>query len=141
MTAMETVKSQNELYLAQGRFVGQLKKLAIKYNVVVILVAHPRKQGKDTDKDFDNDDVAGSSDITNKVDIVLNYGRPKKEEAYQRVLSLDKNRINGHLLRGDKAVHMKYNDKSRQITAERSLARRYGWERKPIQVDDIDVPF
>ena len=141
MTAMETVKSQNELYLAQGRFVGQLKKLAIKYNVVVILVAHPRKQGKDTDKDFDNDDVAGSSDITNKVDIVLNYGRPKKEEAYQRVLSLDKNRINGHLLRGEKAVHMKYNDKSRQITAERSLVRRYGWERKPIQVDDIDVPF
>ena len=141
MTAMESVKSQNELYLAQGRFVGNLKKLAIKYNVAVILVAHPRKQGKDSDREFDNDDVAGSADITNKVDIVLNYCRPKKEESYQRVLSLDKNRINGHLLKGDKAVHMKYNNKSRQITAERSLSRRYGWERKPILIDDIDVPF
>jgi twinkle protein len=141
MTAMESVRSQNELYLAQGRFVGQLKKLAIRYNIAVILVAHPRKQGKDTDKDFDNDDVAGSADITNKVDIVLNYYRPKKEEQYQRLLSLEKNRLTGILLKGDHAVKMYYNEKSRGITSERSLPRRYGWQKQPIQVEDIDVPF
>lgn len=141
MTAMESVRSQNELYMAQGKFVGQLKKLAIKYKVAVILVAHPRKSGKDTDKEFDSDEVAGSADITNKVDIVLNYARPKKEEQYQRVLSLEKNRLYGTLLRGDKAIHMYYNEKTRQITGERQMTKRYGWQNEPIQVQDIDVPF
>lgn len=142
MTAMESVKSQNELYLAQGRFVGKLKKLAIKYNVAVILIAHPRKQGKDSDKDFDNDDVAGSGDVTNKVDIVLNYSRPKKEESYQRLLTMDKNRMTGRLLKGDKAVKMYYNEKSRRISAAGVLNRRYGWENDGYtRVDDIDVPF
>lgn len=141
MTAMESARNQNELYLAQGRFVGQLKKIAIKYNIAVILVAHPRKQGKDSDKDFDNDDVAGSADITNKVDIVLNYYRPKKEEQYQRLLSLEKNRLTGILLKGDHAIKMYYNDKSRGIISERSLPKRYGWQNQPIQVSDIDVPF
>ena len=141
MTAMESVRSQSELYLAQGRFVGRLKKLVTKYNVAAILVAHPRKSGKDTDKEFDNDDVAGSSDITNKVDIVLNYYRPKKEESYQRLLSLEKNRLTGVLLKGDYAVKMYYNEKTRGIVGERSMPRRYGWQKKPIQVQDIDVPF
>lgn len=141
MTAMESVRNQNELYLAQGRFVGQLKKIAIKYNVAVILVAHPRKHGSDTDKDFDNDDIAGSADITNKVDIVLNYYRPKKEESFQRLLSLEKNRLTGVLLKGNKAVRMYYNDKTRGITGERSMPRRYGWQKQPIPVTDIDVPF
>lgn len=141
MTAMETVRSQSELYLAQGRFVGQLKKIAIRYNVAVILIAHPRKQGKDTDKSFENDDVAGSSDITNKVDIVLNYGKPKKEEAYQRVLTLEKNRLTGVLLNGDRFVPMYYNPKTRQITGARTMPKRYGWQNELIPVENIDVPF
>src|SRR5699024_138882 len=56
MTAMETVQENDQLYLAQSNFVGKLKKIAVKYDVVVILVAHPRK----TKLEFDNDDVAGS---------------------------------------------------------------------------------
>lgn len=141
MTAMESVRSQNELYLAQSKFVGRLKKVATKYNVAVILVAHPRKSGKDTDKEFDNDDVAGSADITNKVDIVLNYYRPKKEENYQRLLSIEKNRLTGITLKGDYAVKMYYNEKTRGIISERTLPRRYGWQKQPIQVQDIEVPF
>lgn len=142
MTAMESIRSQSELYIAQGRFVGRLKKLVTKYNVAAILVVHPRKSGKDTDKDFDNDDVAGSADITNKADIVLNYYRPKKEEKYQRLLSLEKNRLTGVLLKGDYAIHMYYNEKTRGIISERSLPRRYGWEQRGADVTaEIDVPF
>ena len=141
MTAMESVRSQNELYMAQGKFVGQLKKLAIKYKVAVILIAHPRKTGKDDDHDFDSDDVAGSADITNKVDIVLNYSRPKREQAYQRQLTLEKNRLYGILLKGENAIPMYYNAKTRQITGARTLPKRYGWQDDPVRVDDIDVPF
>ena len=141
MTAMESVRNQNELYTAQGRFVGMLKKLAIKYNVAVILIAHPRKQGKDTEKAFDNDDIAGNSDITNKADIILNYSRPKKEESYQRILTLEKNRLNGILLTGDHFIPMYYDEKTRQIRGARTLEKRYGWRNEPIPVENIDVPF
>lgn len=141
MTAMESVRNQNELYMAQGKFVGQLKKLAIKYKVAVILIAHPRKSGKDGDKEFDSDEIAGSADITNKVDIVLNYSRPKKEEAYQRILTLEKNRLYGVLLQKDKAIHMYYNSKTKQITGERQREKRYGWRNNDLQAVEIDVPF
>ena len=39
MTAMETVSEQSNLYLAQSNFVGRLKAIAMKYSVVIILVA------------------------------------------------------------------------------------------------------
>ena len=141
MTAMETVRNQNELYMAQGKFVGQLKKLAIRYKVAIILIAHPRKSGKDSDKEFDSDEIAGSADIANKVDIILNYSRPKKEEQYQRVLSLEKNRMYGITLKGNDAIHMYYNSKTRQITGERQLEKRYGWQDQILESVEIDVPF
>ena len=52
---------------------GKLKKIAVKYNVVVLLVAHPRK----SNNDFTNDDVSGSADITNKVDVVMHMAALK----------------------------------------------------------------
>ena len=42
MTAIEPDETNN-IYSQQSKFVGDLKKLAMKYNVVVILVAYPRK--------------------------------------------------------------------------------------------------
>ena len=49
----------------------------MKYDIAVLLVAHPRKS-RDA---FSNDDVAGSADITNRVDVVVNYARnPDKVE-------------------------------------------------------------
>ena len=141
MTAMDSVERQNDLYHAQGQFVGRLKKLTIRYNVAAILVAHPRKAGKDDDKDFDVDDIAGSSDIANKADIIINYAKPKKEESYQGVLSLMKNRLNGYLLFGENAIHMMYNDSTKRVTGEGQLAKVYSWEKEMIPVQDIDVPF
>lgn len=142
MTAMESVRNQNDLYLAQSRFVGQLKKIAMKYNVAVILIAHQRKSGKDDDKEFDSDDVSGSADITNKVDIILQYALPKKKDVnYQGVLTLKKNRMNGVLLFGDNAIRMMYDDRTKRVTGERQLSKVYSWQKEPIQVDDIDVPF
>lgn len=141
MTAMDSVRSQNELYLAQGRFVGMLKKIAIKYHVAAILVAHPRKQGKDSDRAFDNDDVAGSADITNKVDIVLNYGRVRNDATCQGKLTLEKNRLSGVILNGEHAIRMQYNEKTRQVRGERTLEKRYGWQKEQTRVDNIDVPF
>lgn len=143
MTAMESVHSQSELYLAQSRFVGQLKKFAMKYNIAVILIAHQRKSSTgDGKKDFDSDDVSGSADITNKVDIVLRYALPDKQDVdYQGVLTLWKNRMNGVLLTKENAIKMYYDERTKRVTAARQLSRFYGWQTEPVQVQDIDVPF
>ena len=46
--------------------------IAKKYNVIVLLVAHPRKHQGTL---FENDDVAGSANITNLADVVIRYSR------------------------------------------------------------------
>ena len=77
MTAMDVVDRQDNLYLAQSNFVGKLKKIAVRLNVAIILVAHPRKSNG---QDFSNDDVSGSSDITNKVDVVMSYKKVETDD-------------------------------------------------------------
>ena len=142
MTAMETVDEQSNLYLAQSNFVGELKKIAVRYDVAIILVAHPRKQGKDTDAEFDNDDVAGSGDITNKVDIVMSYGRAKEGADHDCELIISKNRLAGTLRMGMNKILLNYSAKTKRVTGMRSLNKRYGWEkRERYETVDIDVPF
>ena len=141
MTAMETVNEQSNLYLAQSNFVGELKKIAVRYDVAVILVAHPRKQGKE-DTEFDNDDVAGSGDITNKVDIVMSYDRAKEGADHDSELVISKNRLAGTLRMGANKIPLNYSAKTKRVTGMRSLHKRYGWENKDrYEVVEIDVPF
>lgn len=140
MTAMETVNEQSNLYLAQSNFVGELKKIAIQYDVAIILVAHPRKRGKD-ETEFDNDDVSGSSDITNKVDIVMNYSRAKEGTDHDCELEISKNRLAGTLKMGANKILLNYSAKTKRVSGMRELGKRYGWENAPIPVENIDVPF
>lgn len=141
MTAMETVHEQSNLYLAQSNFVGELKKIAVRYDVAIILVAHPRKQGKGDDSAFDNDDVAGSGDITNKVDIVMSYDRAAEGADHDCELVISKNRLAGTLKMGTDKILLNYSAKTKRVTGMRELNKRYGWEKQPVRVDDIDVPF
>ena len=140
MTAMDTVTEQSNLYLAQSNFVGELKKIAVRYDVAIILVAHPRKQGKE-DTDFDNDDVAGSGDITNKVDIVMNYSRAKDGADHDSELAISKNRLAGTLRMGANKILLNYSAKTKRVTGMRELNKRYGWEKGTAQPVEIDVPF
>ena len=143
MTAMEYVKSQNDLHLAQTNFVAEMKGIAQQYHVSIILIAHPRKQGtgEDKDKDLTNDDIAGSSNITNLADIVATYSRASDEKDYDSVFQLTKNRKTGRLRKGKDSIHLLYSAKSKRITGERSLEKRYGWEKQPTKVHNIDIPF
>ena len=141
MTAMETVNEQSNLYLAQSNFVGELKKIAVRYDVAIILVAHPRKHGKD-DTAFDNDDVAGSGDITNKVDIVMNYSRAKEGADHDCELEISKNRLAGTLRMGSNKIPLNYSAKTKRVTGERELEKRYGWIKIGSGMEvEIDVPF
>ena len=126
MTAMDVVTQNDNLYLAQSNFVGTLKKIAMRYDVAIILVAHPRKS-KDG---FTNDDVSGSSDITNKVDVVMSYERVESDRAGGRLL-ITKNRLTGKLAVKDNAIELLYSAKTKRIFSENSEIRHYGWEKLP----------
>lgn len=143
MTAMDIVEDQNNLYLAQSNFVRELKEIAIKYDVAIILVAHPRKAGKDEKgSDFDNDIVSGSSNITDRVDIVLNYSRAKEGSDYDSLLQIGKSRLVGTLKLGKEGIPLNYSPKTKRVFGLKSMTKRYGWETDGFtQVDDIDVPF
>lgn len=143
MTAMDEVKEQSNLYLAQSNFVEGLKELAMQYDAVIILIAHPRKSGKDEDSntEFDNDSVSGASEITNRVDIVMNYSRAKESDGCDSKLQISKSRLAGVLKKGKDAIPLMYSAKTKRVFGTRSINKRYGWEREPVRVDDIDVPF
>lgn len=108
MTALDDCSSNETLYRAQSNFVGRISKMAKLYKVVFILVAHPRK----SNTAFQNDDVSGSADITNKVDIVMSYDPMQdSEEEDVRILSVTKNRLTGRL--GE--VKLYYSEDSKRI--------------------------
>ena len=143
MTAMEYIKSQNDLHLAQTNFVAEMKEIANQYHVAIILIAHPRKSGtgEARDKDISNDDIAGSSNIGNLSDIIASYSRAKPDAEYDSVLNLTKNRKTGRLRKDKDAIHLLYSAKSKRVRGEKCLDKHYGWEKQPFVVEDIDVPF
>lgn len=114
MTAMEEEADTNEaLYRKQSDFVGKMAKMARRLNVVIVLVAHPRKTPF---TDLSNDDVSGSADITNKASIVMSYSRifdkdRKEIDPTERLLTVSKNRLTGKLGK----VNMFYSEDSKRI--------------------------
>ena len=92
MTAL-SAETNEQLYRRQSEFVGRLAKMAKAYNNVIMLVAHPRK----SKAQFDNDDVSGTADITNRVDVVMSYDKDDKLSDDVRKLKITKNRLTGRL--------------------------------------------
>jgi len=141
MTAMDAGISDN-LYQAQSEFVRRLKKIAVKYDIAVVLVAHPRK----SKEGFTNDDVAGSGDITNRVDSVLVYSRngkktDDKSPECDSLLAVTKNRLFGRLTKANEPVELYYSKKSKRITSASGFdggPKRYGWENMPTGYADFE---
>lgn len=126
MTALD-VGMEVDLYRAQSKFVDKLVKMAKRQQVAVILIVHPRKNKSGTD---DTDEVSGSGDITNKVDIVMTYKRDKTLSEDERLLTVSKNRLTGKLAVGEKAIALYYDSASKRISDNKAdLARPYGWEK------------
>jgi len=135
-----------DLYRMQSKFVDKLVKLAKRLNVAVILVAHPRKNKYGSD---DTDEVAGSSDITNKVDVVMTYKRGvEATDDNIRFLSVSKNRLTGRLAVGTKEIELFYDPTSKRINDNKErLQRRYSWESDELDFvpiaegEQMNIPF
>lgn len=142
MTALDDCSNNESLYRAQSNFVGKLAKMAKSYDIFILLVAHPRKS---LSSRFENDDVSGSADITNKVDIVMSYDRILEKdgtelEADRRSMTVTKNRLTGRL--GD--VTLFYSEDSKRIVGpDRNFQKRYiddGWDGFQ-EIEEEDIPF
>lgn len=144
MTALD-IGLDIDLYRAQSKFVDKLVKISKNYNVAVILVVHPRKNSLGAD---DNDVVSGSSDITNKVDVVMTYKRDKTLSDDERLLTISKNRLTGKLAIGAKAIKLYFDEASKRISDNRDNFRKpYGWEADlngfmPVaDMEQMKIPF
>lgn len=138
MTAI-TDDLSSDLYRMQTKFVKALTILAKRYDALIFLIVHPRKSNGTL---FDNDDVAGSSNITNLVDVVLRYGKPREEgvsqDTNERILSVYKNRLNGRTNRD--GIRLYFQESSKRISENPSMFDwELGWESSdftPIGEDD-----
>lgn len=70
---------KNEL-IAQKNFVNSLKEFARKYNVLVHLVAHPRKPQANEESKITKFDIAGTGDITNLADYIVAVKRVTEKD-------------------------------------------------------------
>lgn len=133
MTAMDG-DPNTDIYRQQSAFVKKLEKLAQQYDVAIILVAHPKKSSAA----FDNDTVSGSSDITNAVSFVFNYQRADEGDECDSYLMVTKNRMNGKLMAGDKAIPLYYSEKSKRISADPNEVKEYGCFKSAEKYDDLE---
>lgn len=146
MTALESITNQNDLYLGQSQFVGRLKRLAMKYNVCIIVVAHPRKSTYQQKKrELDNDDVSGSADVTNKADLVITCSRDKEMDGLNYV-QITKNRLLGRHRMGKNAIRLLYSENCKRMSIDKKAGEvRYGWEIRDgfqlVQMSEDELPF
>jgi RecA-family ATPase len=108
----------------------ELKRLALRLNIVILLVAHPRKEGGN---DLDNDSVSGSSVVTDIADTVLTYSRNTTEdESFHSLIGITKNRLYGKLLVGKYRAKVRYSEVSKRVIGEGDdLNKVYGCFAKP----------
>lgn len=140
MTALDLdVTPGSDKYEKQSLFVKKFTRLALEHNVLILLVAHKRKNNFSNN---DNDEISGSGDISNLATISIAYEKNKDLQEDERLCKVIKNRLFGRV--NMKGYKLSYDEKSKRIYGEGDdLYIEYGWN-KPIdgfQQVEYDTPF
>lgn len=138
--------SEQEKNTAQTNLVNSLIKFASKYNVAVVLIAHPRKTA-DMHSDIEMYDIAGSSNIINLAMRSIGLRRVSKKEQeddknpfrkYNVVLTIMKDRLLG---KADIQIGMYYDVQSRRFfTDYEEFDCQYKWDKRTY-TDRIEYPI
>lgn len=148
MSVIDTSNPEEEL-LEQKEIVKRLLTFARKFNVAILLVAHPRKMQTGTKVSLY--DVAGSSVIVNLAHRSLALKRVTDNERsgaisncqirddlrqYDVVFTINKDRMRG---RSDIDVGLYYDKGSRRFyTSNAELDRKYSWD---VEVYTDELPY
>ena len=141
MTAIDLESgSNNDKYEKQSLFVKKLARIALKYNVLITLVAHKRKNNF---SENENDEISGSGDITNLATVTISYDRAKDLLPSQRICKVSKNRLFGRV--ETKGWVLEYDERSKRIYGKGDdLYKEYSWN-KPIngfyEIELGETPF
>lgn len=139
MTALDLeVSQEKEKYEKQSQFVKALTRIAMTHKVLIILVAHKRKNSFQANASTEsNDDVAGSSDITNLAMVVLSYEKDKDLAENDRLLRVGKNRLFGKTGKWE----MHYDEKCKRVYGDRGdSSGGKTWKQRNIKIED-DLTF
>lgn len=125
MTALDLEQGTAfDKYDRQSLFVKKLSRIALKYNVLILLVAHKRKNNFTANE---NDEISGSGDISNLATITIAYEKGKDLHPGQRLLKVSKNRLFGKT--ETKGFVLDYDEKSKRIYGDGDeLGVDYGWD-------------
>lgn len=122
----------------QSIFMKKLARMALRYEVLVILVAHKRK---DYGNMSVNESVSGTADITNLASIVLSYERGRRDDIAEdeRVIKVTKNRLFGKI--DNAGLVLRYDEASKRIYSnDFEKNRKYGWEADASEEPKIEPP-
>ena len=135
MTALSLEGGSDDKLERQSALTQKLAHMAMQYNIIIILVAHKRKNATSDEMD----DISGSSDITNLATVAISYSRDNELAESQRKLKLLKNRIYGGL--GSWTVD--FDERSNRIYGEGdNVNREYGWETNNFEnAVPEEIPF
>lgn len=146
MTALDLDLSEgSDQYENQSYFVKHLTRIALKYKVLIILVAHKRKNNDGGTNGMDS--ILGSSNISNLAGITISYERGTKKDELQdsqRKLRLLKNRIFGKT--EYEGWVLEYDNKSKRIFCDKSEKEfDYDWKRPDFrnvtEEEEEEIPF
>lgn len=139
MTAIDlAVEEGTDKYERQSNFVKKLTRIALKFNVLILLVAHKRKNNFSTNE---NDEVGGSSDIVNLATFAISYAKDKDLKDSERMLRVTKNRLFGRVeLSG---YPLGFEPKSKRIYGVGDDVNVvYGWDKKFEEEQvEFETPF
>lgn len=151
MTLDIGASSSDNIYIKQKEFLVKLVQLAITYNILIILVAHPRKITEM--RKLVADDVAGSGDIGNLAQYIIgvhrysaperrgekdsrgNYKKGKEPETHDVEVSVFKNRYTGKV--GIAKLYFDY-PSYRFYKDPKELWKRYKWDKSNSPIPTID---
>lgn len=136
MTGLDLDKGEAyDKYDRQSKFVKKLVRIALDYNVIIMLVAHKRKNNFSANE---NDEIAGSSDITNLGMITLSYDEDKDLEDSQRRLKVAKNRLFGKV--ETEGFVMEFEEKSKRIYGSwDNVDYEFSWSDEPTEESPFTV--
>jgi twinkle protein len=127
MTAKYAIENERNYFRAQSNFVGELVDFAQETQTHIMLVAHPRK-GEMDGEDL-NDNVAGSSDVTNRASNVIRISKQSDQavlkDGFDSTIQVTKNREYGKIGK----LKFNFNKMTKRFEpVEMNSIKKYGWE-------------